>query len=98
MAILIIQCIVLSDQSLWRWLDSKPARYIGRISYPLYLFHQLPRQIIGSHPLGLGASDTVVTLVATLALAMTSYHILEMPFLRMKGRWQPLRTVERQTG
>ncbi|MBS0417005.1 MAG: acyltransferase [Proteobacteria bacterium] len=70
--------------------------YLGRISYGLYVFHLVFIDAFGvaaAHdPLGrlarIGAA-----LAATIAAAGCSYRFLEMPFLRLKGRFTHIATA-----
>jgi peptidoglycan/LPS O-acetylase OafA/YrhL len=73
-------------------LRSRPLVYLGRISYGLYVWHQVGL-LIGSwlfpdHDTSARqwAARIAVGLVATTALAAASYQWLEMPFLRLKQR------------
>jgi peptidoglycan/LPS O-acetylase OafA/YrhL len=86
-AILIAQLLHLSRSSLWRWLESTPARFLGTISYPIYLYH--------GWGLGLGHWLTKwpallqfgAGVVFTVLGAVGSYYIIERPFLKMKQRF-----------
>ena len=63
------------------------AAYVGRLSYPLYLWHW-PVLVLCKWTVGL--NDALVRLKAlgiTLALAMATYHLLEAPF----RAWRPRR-------
>jgi peptidoglycan/LPS O-acetylase OafA/YrhL len=75
-------------------------RYLGKISYGLYVFHQfwlwlffIPRNdgftsyFITHEPLGI-----VLALAGTLLSAMLSYHYFESPILRFKNRFEVIRT------
>jgi peptidoglycan/LPS O-acetylase OafA/YrhL len=89
-AVLLVQLIVLSATGAWAWIDSAPMRYLGRISYSLYLYQQLApaagsSRTFGSLPLAL---QVAVSLGGTLVLAMMSYHLVERPFLALKERLQ----------
>ena len=56
------------------------AAYVGRLSYPLYLWHW---QVLVLCKWTVGLNDALVRLKAlgvTLALAMATYHLLEAPF------------------
>jgi peptidoglycan/LPS O-acetylase OafA/YrhL len=40
-AILIVQLMQCSPRPVWSLLESRPARYLGAVSYPLYLYHRI---------------------------------------------------------
>jgi peptidoglycan/LPS O-acetylase OafA/YrhL len=73
-------------------------RFFGRYSYGLYVWHQLPAPIVISwqgwfirhiHPLVLGQMAYVIVLLAIFtALAMASYHLLEVRFLNLKSHFR----------
>ncbi len=64
--------------------------YVGRISYGLYLYHYPLFLMIDNQHTGLsGATLLAVRLGATAAVAVASYHLVEMPIRRhrfLKGR------------
>jgi peptidoglycan/LPS O-acetylase OafA/YrhL len=71
-----------------------PLRYVGRISYGLYLYHfpiffflGLPAARggrPGSFPVGRGA----LAVALALALAVASYELIERPLLRLRDRFR----------
>jgi peptidoglycan/LPS O-acetylase OafA/YrhL len=64
--------------------------YLGRISYCLYVFHLMfvmLFNVVGTHDPMDRTIRVVETLLATIALAAASYHLLERPFLRRKERF-----------
>ncbi|MGY1739066.1 acyltransferase family protein [Geodermatophilus sp. SYSU D00684] len=65
-----------------RWvLGSVPARFLGRISYSLYLWHW-PVVVFTAAVLGAGTVTTaVVAIVVSLVLATVSYAAIEQPVL-----------------
>ena len=85
-AVLIVQLLQLYQHRLWSWLEHPVTRYLGVISYPLYLWHQWG--------LGLGhrlmAAPVLVQfgtgVAACVAVASGSYYLVERPFLRMRDR------------
>jgi len=70
--------------------DTKTTRaliYLGRISYGLYIFHSMFVMLFGvvsAHDPGDRSVRIVSALLATIAIASISYHLLESPFLRIK--------------
>jgi peptidoglycan/LPS O-acetylase OafA/YrhL len=87
-AFILVQCIALSESSrLWRWANWRTVRYLGRISYSVYLYQQIAPSFVeavaASQPFGvqLAAHVALVTILASL-----SYWIVEMPFLLVKDR------------
>lgn len=73
-------------------------RFFGRYSYGLYIWHQLPSPLYvpwqvwfirNIHPLVLGQIAYTMTLLAiSTAVAVSSYHLLELRFLKMKSRFR----------
>jgi peptidoglycan/LPS O-acetylase OafA/YrhL len=88
-AVLITQLIALRGAPLWRWTSWGWVRYLGRISYSIYLYQQLmvrvPRALLPHQPV-------IVHLVALIALivavASLSHFLVERPFLRLKTRFK----------
>src|SRR5262249_53238707 len=68
-------------------------RYLGKISYGMYVFHMLAlylsEKIIGGYARNPGkfAAWWILGFVLTLAMAAISYRVLESPFLRIKERF-----------
>jgi peptidoglycan/LPS O-acetylase OafA/YrhL len=82
-----------------RLLEWSVLRYIGRISYGLYLWQQLFFTDHGfwhdSHPLGQFQSWPL-RLVLTFVLAALSYHLLERPLMRLGYKLAPPATAGRK--
>lgn len=73
-------------------LSLRPLRYVGRISYGLYLYHYLLLFLLGLAPYQVfttGAPAGWVALAAgvTFATAALSYRFIEAPLLRLKDRF-----------
>ena len=87
MAVLIAQFIYFSQTAWWRWLEWKEIKYLGRISYPLYLYQQLTvfsiQKILSSQPI---AVQMLAVILVTVILASLSYYFVETPFLRLKRK------------
>src|SRR5262249_12711906 len=85
-----------ASRSLLKMSRLKLCSFLGRYTYGLYLLHPLALLLAGAL-LGLplvGAEvvdPTVICgfvgLILSLALSMASYHLLELPFLRIKQRF-----------
>jgi peptidoglycan/LPS O-acetylase OafA/YrhL len=80
-------------------LEWSVLRYIGRISYSLYLWQELffaghffPE---GSHRLG-RLQDWPLRLILTFAIAALSYHFVERPLTRLGHKLAPPATAGRQ--
>jgi peptidoglycan/LPS O-acetylase OafA/YrhL len=75
-------------------LIPKGLRYLGQISYGLYVFHEFVGEVVSFAAkrwphLGLRGSpfSGLPDLVLTIGLAAFSYQFLERPFLRLKERY-----------
>ena len=69
-----------------RLLTLPPIRYVGDISYSLYLWHW-PVLVLGAKYVGRSRSttETAVMLAVVLALSVLSYHWVENPIRRSRG-------------
>jgi peptidoglycan/LPS O-acetylase OafA/YrhL len=98
-AILICQLIVQSSNRQWKWLDSRTAGYLGKISYPLYLYHMLATHVairIAAHiPTQSPAVFVATALLVAIAIASCSYYIVEKPFLAIKEKQSASAAKER---
>ncbi|HET6840966.1 MAG TPA: acyltransferase [Candidatus Angelobacter sp.] len=87
-AVLLVQLIHFTSTFAWRWLNARPLRWLGRISYSLYLYQQ-----ITLHPAHriLGKFPVIVQLVAgvafTLVMASASFYLVEKYFLKLKQKF-----------
>jgi peptidoglycan/LPS O-acetylase OafA/YrhL len=95
-------CLCALHEPWLAWFSSKPLRYVGKISYGLYVFHLLGVHLALSIVTWLvGHNVPVVSewiatsasaFLITLALSAASYRFLESPFLRLKRRFESIRT------
>lgn len=76
---------------LTRTLGTSPVRWIGQISYSIYLWH-VPVILyvnrwnrVGDHLRNVEL--LVVAVAGTLAISSASFYVVEQPFLRLKDRW-----------
>ena len=87
-AIVLVQVVALGNAWLWSWLNWPITRHIGRVSYPMYLYHGLANdlalRVLRGRTLWVVAPAAVV--IGTL-FASASYFIVEKPFLRLKSKF-----------
>lgn len=89
---LLIYCVVYQKMFI-KFLEIAPLRYLGKISYGLYVYH-FPiiwfSTRIRDIPAFVNTSFEQVSLLAffiTIVIASLSYHFLEKPFIHMKDRF-----------
>lgn len=86
MAVLIVQLILFSASFWWQWLEWRFIKYLGTISYSLYLYQQLTL-----HPAVNLLSNFVLVIqvagavIVTISAATFSYYLVEKPFLRLRN-------------
>lgn len=89
-AVLICQWVVQSAYRPWNWLNSKPAAYLGRISYPLYLYHMLATHLATRIAPQIPGQNTglfvIIAVLTAIVIASCSYYIVEKPFLALKSK------------
>lgn len=97
MTVLVGAATVRPDHGLRTVLDARPLRYVGTISYGMYMLH-----ISGIHvakrvvPEAWGTAGVfLVGLALTLVISDLSYRLFERRFLRLRNRFRP--SPERQT-
>ncbi len=85
---------------VYRAFTLRPMRWLGRISYGAYLFHDLPHEAYVRAATWIGYSvpfvsvhvrtfAAMIALLCTLLLAALSFRYFETPFLRLKERLAP---------
>lgn len=87
-AVLLVQAVALWDSWVWGWLNWRGVRYVGQISYAVFLYHMFARRMVLR--LLPGASLWLqVPLVIAIACVFgaCSYHWIEMRFLALKSKF-----------
>jgi peptidoglycan/LPS O-acetylase OafA/YrhL len=84
MAVLLVQMLQLHAHRLWSWIELRPIRFVGRVSYSAYLFsflgpHSAQRLLFLPLPLRVLAG-----IAGSVALASMMYFLVERPFLALK--------------
>ncbi|HEU5153257.1 MAG TPA: acyltransferase [Gemmatimonadales bacterium] len=86
-AVFIVQMVRLAEHPAWSWLNWRWVRWLGTISYPLYLYH-IWGLSAGRHVPGVGQGGKIAFgLVAAIGFACVSYYLIEKPFLALKRRF-----------
>lgn len=86
LVLFVVQILVLHGQWMWRWLEHPIARYTGKVSYSLYLWHLIGFGIANKITHFPTVPQFGVALLVCLGLASASYWLVERPFLRVKER------------
>ena len=80
-AVVIVGC--LRPGPVRRWLSARPLRWLGRISYGVYLYHWPLYQWLSPARTRMAVGPLfALRITASLAAAVLSYHLLEQPILR----------------
>lgn len=88
-AILLMQAIAFRYSPLFCWLDWRWVRYLGGISYSLYLWQQFTISVAEKGLAHFGRAAVVFgATVACVAIASLSHWLIERPALRFKERFQ----------
>lgn len=78
---------------LGKVLEHPILRYLGRISYGLYIYHMVAVMATLNLAVHMGITSDLVTYPAvfalTIAMSALSYKYFESYFLRLKGRYRP---------
>jgi peptidoglycan/LPS O-acetylase OafA/YrhL len=94
----VILCCLQSEGLLARILRLRPLRWLGRISYGAYVFHDLFHGLyshiaisLGRHSVAManhhGPVTAAIGLAFTLLISWLSFRFYESHFLNLKKRW-----------
>ena len=86
-AIILVQIMSQSTNGIWQVLENPVLKYMGVISYPMYLWHGRCIELTGKIGITAEWPEFIVSTIITIAVASGSYYIIEKPFLRMKSRF-----------
>jgi peptidoglycan/LPS O-acetylase OafA/YrhL len=97
-AVLLVQVIVFANTWAWGWLNWRITRYVGRISYSMFLY-QAVTNYWAAHIFKDRSRFVVVAAAVSLAvlLGSLSYYAIELRFLRLKTKFVRGGTRLRQT-
>ena len=89
LAVLIVQLVQLSERKPWSWLNWRWVRFLGTLSYSLYLYHNWGLTA-GRHAPGDQGTKLAAGVLLSLAVATASYAGVERPFLALRERLERL--------
>jgi peptidoglycan/LPS O-acetylase OafA/YrhL len=88
---LLLLNLLQPSNPLYKVFNLRPLRFLGRISYGMYVFHDIVHGPLNSLANWLLPGSlwltSVLALAGTILLAWLSFRFLESPFLNMKERW-----------
>lgn len=95
--VIVMGSVLHSNNIFGKFLELKPLRFIGRISYGLYLWqmlfftgHRYPLKPLGS------LERWPFNMIMTFSCALISYYLLEKPMMRLGHRIAPPATPGRE--
>lgn len=89
----IVMELVASPRGILQWImELPPLVFIGRISYGLYLWHNVIWLLLATLPWPWW-KHFAVSVAATAGIALASYYLIEKPCLRLKKRFSPVKTA-----
>jgi len=81
--IVILASINFQNNIWYDFLNNKIMNYIGKLSYSLYIW----QQIFFSHHIGF-LSKLPINIICIVTAAITSYNLIEKPFLKLKSKFE----------
>src|SRR5260221_8176912 len=86
-AAVLAQVVLWNQTRVAAFFGSRWLRYLGAISYSLYLWQQL---FLVTHTPSWGPlREPPLSVILPVAIAITSYHVIEKPFFRLKDKLAP---------
>jgi peptidoglycan/LPS O-acetylase OafA/YrhL len=90
---LVLYIVLNTNTAIQKVLAFQPIRFLGKISYGLYLYHLLGISFFGNLMMQSGLKinshylNFFLPFIFTIIVSMLSYFIIEKPFLKMKDKY-----------
>ena len=88
-AVFMVQAIAFRSGALGSVANWRAVRYLGVISYSIYLYHQITIHTVQKLTRSWPVISPVASILAVIAVASASYWLVERPVQRMKTRFLP---------
>ena len=86
--IIIPYFIYLKNENIFkRIIKSKPLEFFGKISYSLYLFHWVSREIVSSYIKEINFMWIVSFLSLTIILTIISHYFIDKSFINLRKKY-----------
>jgi peptidoglycan/LPS O-acetylase OafA/YrhL len=86
LAIMVAATTLRPTDMIGRILELRPLKFVGRISYSIYLWQQLILQPVSTPNLALNLLHMLIKVAIVIGLAMLSYTFVEQPLIRLGRR------------
>jgi peptidoglycan/LPS O-acetylase OafA/YrhL len=92
-AVVLVVCLLASPSAgLRRLFEFAPLVWIGRVSYGVYLWHFAAPWLLSRSGLAIGGGYWPAAVALTFAAAAASFYGLERPILKLKRRFERVRS------
>ncbi|SLM50187.1 putative Acyltransferase 3 [Nitrospira japonica] len=88
LTLFVMQIVLQHGHWMWTWLDHPVSRYVGKVSYSLYLWHLIGFGVANRMTQFQPVLQLVVALLVGMGLASASYWLIERPFLKIREKNQ----------
>jgi peptidoglycan/LPS O-acetylase OafA/YrhL len=79
--------IIYHESPMFRWLNWKPIRQLGLLSYSLYLVHYTVIYVVAAHVKSTPLIRGIISFAVSLAVSLAFFHGIERPCARLRKRF-----------